>query len=77
MLLSRAAPAQTKQSLSLFHTSAARLLSADARKKIDEAVRATPLVVFMKGTPDLPMCGFSRAVCHIMEANGVDPAQMK
>lgn len=62
----------------LFHSSAARLaLSADARKKIDEAVRANPLVVFMKGTPELPMCGFSRAVCQIMEVQGVKPESMK
>ena len=32
-----------------------------------QAVEADPLVVFMKGTPQIPQCGFSRAVCQIME----------
>jgi monothiol glutaredoxin len=51
----------------LFHTSIARLaLSADARKKIDEAVNAHDVVVFMKGTPDLPMCGFSRGCSQLI-----------
>ncbi|CAO1623005.1 unnamed protein product [Parajaminaea phylloscopi] len=62
----------------LFHSSAARLaLSTDARKKIDEAVKANPLVIFMKGTPELPMCGFSRAVCQIMEVQGVKADSLK
>lgn len=53
----------------LFHTTASRCaLSADARKKIDAAVQGHPLVVFMKGTPELPMCGFSRgAVCNVLQ----------
>jgi len=34
-------------------------------------VAENPLVLFMKGTPDLPQCGFSRAVCQILELHGV------
>lgn len=30
----------------------------------------------MKGTPDLPQCGFSRAVCQILEVQGVKPEKM-
>ncbi|CAO1625264.1 unnamed protein product [Sympodiomycopsis kandeliae] len=52
-------------------------LSTEARKKIDTAVQADPLVIFMKGTPELPMCGFSRAVCQIMEVQGVKPELLK
>ncbi|BGP01541.1 hypothetical protein RTG_02687 [Rhodotorula toruloides ATCC 204091] len=48
-----------------------RLLSSDARKKIDDVVTKNPLVLFMKGTPSFPQCGFSRAVCQILEVNGV------
>lgn len=63
---------------SLFHSSASRwALSADARKKIDAAVTSHPLVVFMKGTPELPMCGFSRAVIQILEVQGVDKNKLK
>jgi monothiol glutaredoxin len=62
----------------LFHNSAVRLaLSAEARKKIDAAVNEHPLVVFMKGTPDMPMCGFSRAVIQILEVQGVDKSKLK
>ncbi|GAA6016767.1 hypothetical protein JCM11491_001800 [Sporobolomyces phaffii] len=50
-----------------------RLLSDDARAKIDSVVKENPLVLFMKGTPDLPQCGFSRAVCQILEVQGVAP----
>ncbi|GAA5907369.1 monothiol glutaredoxin GRX5 [Sporobolomyces salmoneus] len=48
-----------------------RQLSDEARKKIDDVVKENPLVLFMKGTPDLPQCGFSRAVCQILEVQGV------
>jgi glutaredoxin-related protein len=32
-----------------------------------QAVKTNPLVVFMKGTPEAPQCGFSRAVCQILD----------
>ncbi|KAG9290896.1 hypothetical protein G9A89_011046 [Geosiphon pyriformis] len=31
----------------------------------------------MKGTPDAPQCGFSRAVVQILDAQGVDAKQIK
>ena len=54
-----------------------RYLSQEARSKLQEAVRESPLVVFMKGTPDLPQCGFSRAVVQLLEINGVPREKMK
>eukprot|EP01089_Gocevia_fonbrunei_P013938 TRINITY_DN369_c0_g1_i1.p1 TRINITY_DN369_c0_g1~~TRINITY_DN369_c0_g1_i1.p1 ORF type:complete len:136 (-),score=24.04 TRINITY_DN369_c0_g1_i1:60-467(-) len=39
-----------------------------ARETIDTAVKGNPCVVFMKGTPDYPMCGFSRAVVQALQA---------
>jgi monothiol glutaredoxin len=37
-------------------------------KRADEqAVTENPLVLFMKGTPEQPQCGFSRAVCQILD----------
>ncbi|GAA5852300.1 hypothetical protein JCM8547_006728 [Rhodosporidiobolus lusitaniae] len=53
-----------------------RLLSQEAKKKIDDVVAQNPLVLFMKGTPDLPQCGFSRAVCQILEVQGVPPEKI-
>lgn len=31
----------------------------------------------MKGTPNVPQCGFSRAVVQLLDINGVEPATMK
>ncbi|KAK4684877.1 monothiol glutaredoxin, partial [Tremellales sp. Uapishka_1] len=54
-----------------------RLLSAEAKKLIDDAVHSNPLVVFMKGTPEAPQCGFSRAVCQILDVQGVPREKLK
>lgn len=37
-----------------------------AHKFIDEEIKSNNVVVFMKGTPDFPMCGFSGRVVQIM-----------
>lgn len=50
-----------------------RLLSNDTRAKIEKAVKDDPLVVFMKGSPSMPQCGFSRAVLQILQVQGVNP----
>lgn len=54
-----------------------RFLSQDARTKISNAVQANPVVVFMKGTPKLPECGFSRAVIQILDLQGVPAEKLK
>ena len=33
---------------------------------IEETVKANPVVLFMKGTPERPMCGFSRNVVQVL-----------
>ncbi|CDS10309.1 hypothetical protein LRAMOSA02985 [Lichtheimia ramosa] len=50
----------------------ARWLSDDLRKKLDKDVKSKDIVLFMKGTPEQPMCGFSRAAVQIMQVQGVD-----
>ncbi|KAF8330538.1 monothiol glutaredoxin-5 [Amanita rubescens] len=54
-----------------------RFITQEARTKIDGAVKAKPLVLFMKGTPELPQCGFSRAVVQILDLHGVAPEKMQ
>ncbi len=44
----------------------------DAQEKIRRQVTENPVVLYMKGTPDAPMCGFSAAAVQILEACGVD-----
>jgi monothiol glutaredoxin len=39
----------------------------DALKTIDQLVRENPVVLFMKGTADFPMCGFSSRVVQILQ----------
>ena len=53
----------------------ARLLSSETRSAIDRAVGAAPVVLFMKGTPETPQCGFSRASIQILGLQGVDPSK--
>jgi monothiol glutaredoxin len=33
------------------------------------------VVLFMKGTPEMPQCGFSKASVQILGLQGVDPAK--
>lgn len=51
----------------------ARLLSTETRAAIDKAIASAPVVLFMKGTPETPQCGFSRASIQILGLQGVDP----
>ncbi|KAL8711295.1 MAG: hypothetical protein Q9220_004192 [cf. Caloplaca sp. 1 TL-2023] len=50
-----------------------RILSTQTRTAIDTAVASKPVVLFMKGTPETPQCGFSRASIQILGLQGVDP----
>ncbi|XP_051264530.1 glutaredoxin-related protein 5, mitochondrial [Dicentrarchus labrax] len=51
----------------------ARFLCAAAdRKDLGEMVKKDKVVVFMKGTPAQPMCGFSNAVVQILRMHGVE-----
>ena len=42
------------------------------KDRIDTLVKSTPVVLFMKGTPMFPQCGFSSTACAILERLGVD-----
>ncbi|EFE30487.1 uncharacterized protein ARB_02649 [Trichophyton benhamiae CBS 112371] len=50
-----------------------RLLSDETRSAIDKAVASAPVVLFMKGTPETPQCGFSRASIQVLGLQGLDP----
>ncbi len=45
--------------------------NAGIRDQIDSMVKKDEIVVFMKGTPNSPSCGFSRAVVQILNMHGV------
>lgn len=48
-----------------------RFLSTKANEIIDKLVKNNKVVVFMKGVPDQPRCGFSNAVVQILRMHGV------
>ena len=39
---------------------------ADLKKKISDLISSDDVVLFMKGTPDFPQCGFSANVIGIL-----------
>ena len=41
---------------------------------IKSKIEANPVMLFMKGTPQFPQCGFSAAVIQILDYLGVDYA---
>jgi monothiol glutaredoxin len=43
----------------------------DVQKRIHETVTGNPVVLFMKGTPQFPQCGFSAKAVQILKACGV------
>ncbi|ABN67688.1 predicted protein, partial [Scheffersomyces stipitis CBS 6054] len=50
-----------------------RFISTEIKDAIDKAVASSPVVLFMKGTPEFPQCGFSRATIQMLGQQGVDP----
>ncbi|TAQ83738.1 hypothetical protein B7494_g7935 [Chlorociboria aeruginascens] len=52
-----------------------RYLSTETRQAIEKAVGSAPVVLFMKGTPETPQCGFSRTSIQILGLQGVDPSK--
>ena len=58
-------------------TFARRFISQEVRAKIQDAVNSTPVVLFMKGTPQEPQCGFSRATVQILDIQGVPAEKLK
>jgi monothiol glutaredoxin len=43
----------------------------DTKQRIKEQVEGHPVVLYMKGTPQLPQCGFSALAVQVLNACGV------
>ncbi len=43
----------------------------DVLERIKEQVENNPVVIYMKGTPDLPRCGFSHRASQALAATGL------
>ena len=48
----------------------------DVMERIDQAVKSHPVVVFLKGTPQLPSCGYSSRTAQMLQACEVDFAHV-
>jgi monothiol glutaredoxin len=46
-------------------------MSDDVMSKIDDKVKKNKVMLYMKGTPDFPQCGFSAHTVEILKSYGV------
>lgn len=44
----------------------------DYKSIIDQQIKSKPAFIYMKGTPNMPMCGFSMRATEVLKAAGVD-----
>ena len=44
----------------------------DVMQRIDDAVKKNSIVIFMKGTPQMPSCGFSARASEALTQTGVE-----
>jgi len=47
-------------------------IQPEIRQFIDQTLQSNPVVLFMKGTPDAPRCGFSSMVVQVLDHLGVE-----
>ena len=47
-------------------------MNPEVHEAIKQAVESSPVLLFMKGTPDFPQCGFSARAVQALRASGVE-----
>ena len=47
-------------------------MNEDTKKKINELLEKNEVCLFMKGTPNVPQCGFSLAISNVLKHLGVN-----
>ncbi|MGB7686255.1 MAG: Grx4 family monothiol glutaredoxin [Solirubrobacterales bacterium] len=48
------------------------MADAELKSKVEELIAANPVLLFMKGTPDMPRCGFSMRVVQVLDSVDVE-----
>jgi monothiol glutaredoxin len=48
------------------------MVDQELKSKVEELISANPVLLFMKGTPDMPRCGFSMRVVQTLDAMGAE-----
>jgi monothiol glutaredoxin len=51
-------------------------MANDVLAQIDEQVKQYKIILYMKGTPDFPMCGFSAATVQVLDSYKVQYASV-
>ena len=54
-----------------------RAMNTDTELTIDQIIKDHAVVLFMKGTAQFPMCGFSGRAIQLLKASGVDLKDLK
>lgn len=49
---------------------------SDVQQRIDEAVKANDILLFMKGSASFPMCGFSGRAVQVLRACGLEASDI-
>src|SRR3954466_9667825 len=44
----------------------------ELKSKVEELIAANPVLLFMKGTPDMPRCGFSMRVVQVLDQMAIE-----
>ena len=44
----------------------------ELKQKVEELVAGNPVLLFMKGTPEMPRCGFSMRVVQVLDSIDVE-----
>jgi monothiol glutaredoxin len=52
------------------------MTNEEIRSELQRAIEEERVMLFMKGTPDAPRCGFSMRVTQILNAHGADYSAM-
>lgn len=40
--------------------------------QVEQKIKSAPVVIFMKGVPNFPQCGFSARACEVLKAAGAE-----
>jgi monothiol glutaredoxin len=48
------------------------MADAALKQKVEEMIAANPVLLFMKGTPEMPRCGFSMRVVQLLDSMDVE-----
>ena len=47
-------------------------MNENTKTEIENEIQANDIVLYMKGTPVFPQCGFSSLACQILDASGAN-----